>query len=275
MNAAPLLAPPALEHLTPHDLVTYFRCPYEMELGHAARHGGLAGPAGDGAALPGVRTPLDVVPLHHSPLLPPPAVSLPFNDGRLDVFPDDRLVYRDESEVDELPMLFAPEQTRPDPQFAAHGGTLQDPGLGLSGRPDFIVRRREGSFVPVEYKSTHPFHGLHETHGRGFDLIQLLAECQLVEAVSQTRVPYGILLYGDVAGNGEHEGWVQRPFSEADRTWIRDATQMIRADGVRAPVPSEGTCRSCPPHRDGLCRYAVGRFEGREPSRDRFHRPGP
>ncbi|HEV2316048.1 MAG TPA: hypothetical protein VGV89_00525 [Thermoplasmata archaeon] len=272
MNAAPLLAPPALEHLTPHDLVTYFRCPYEMELGHAARLARLEGRAGDGVALPGVRTPLDVVPLHHSPLAPPPALNLPFNDGRLDVFPDDRLIYRDEGEAEELPMLFAPEQQRTDPLFQAHGGNLIDPVLGLSGRPDFILRRRAGALVPVEYKSTHPFRGLHETHGRTFDLIQLLAECQLVEAVSHTTVPYGILLYGDVAGSGEHEGWFQRPFSDADRSWIREAVGRIRTDAVRAPVPSEGTCRNCPPHREGLCRYAAGRYEGPEPARDRFHR---
>jgi hypothetical protein len=270
MSATLLLPPVSRERLTPHDLVTYYRCPHEMELAHALRQA---------HAIPGeapptsltVRTPANVVPLMHSPLAALPFNGLPFNDGRLDIFPNDTLVYEDEGEVEELPMLFASEQVRPDAQFRQHAGNLIDDELGMSGRPDFIIRRGDGSFVPVEYKATHPFHGLHDTHGRSFDLIQLLAECRLVEATVHRRPPYGILLYGDVAGSGAHEGWIQLPYGVREDAWIRSAAAMIRGDAVRPPVPSEGTCSTCPPHRDGLCRYAASRYSGSDERRERFH----
>lgn len=273
MSASPIAAPvPTLEHLTPHDLVTYFRCPHEMELAHARRGSTQPGPNG-AAALVAVRTPPDVVPLRRSPLEAPVFGPMPFNDGRLDIFPTDTLVYADEGEAEELPMLFAPEQVRPDGRFRQHGLNLVDSELGLSGRPDLIVHRAGDIFVPVEYKSTHPFHGLHEIHGRTFDLVQTLAECRLVEAVTGRRPPYGVLLYGDVAGRGSHEGWFMVPYGAREEAWIREALRRIRADGVRAPVPTERTCATCPPHRDGLCRYAAARYEGSEPARDRFHAP--
>ncbi|MGI0053655.1 MAG: hypothetical protein ACREC5_00060 [Thermoplasmata archaeon] len=267
---AQTLTPIATEHLTPHDLVTYFRCPHELELAHVRRATATGLPGAPTIAL-AVRTPPDVVPLHHSPLQAPTFPPLPVAEGRLDIFPGDRLVYEDEGEAEELPMLFAPEQIRPDPVFRRHGANLVDDELGLSGRPDFILERPHAGFIPVEYKSTHPFRGLHEVHGRTFDLIQLLAECRLVEAVTGRRPPYGLLLYGDAAGNGAHEGWVSMPYGEREANWIRSALTAIRTDAVRAPVPSERTCSTCPPHRDGLCRYAAGRYEGAEAARDRFH----
>jgi hypothetical protein len=268
MNA-PLLAPPvARETLTPHDLVTYFRCPHELELAHVLRSLGPGAPPGEP---PAVRTPANVVPLRRSGLEPPILPTLAFNEGRLDIFPSDELVYEDEGEVEELPMLFPPERVRADPIFRRHGSNLVDDELGLSGRPDLIVRRADGSFVPVEYKSTHPFRDLHAVHGRGFDLIQTVAECRLVEAVTGRRPPYGLLLYGDVAGDGEHEGWFQVPYGDREAGWVRYAVATIRGDGIRAPVPSERTCGSCPPHRDGRCRYAAVRYEGNDAPRDRFH----
>lgn len=259
----------AAEPLTPHDLVTYFRCPHELELAEACRHA----PRGTPIEALSVRTPREVVPLHRSPLdaLPPGVPT--FNDGRFDVFPADRLVYEDEGEEDELPILFAPEQTRPDPVFRQHGFNLVDPELGLSGRPDLIVLR-SGAFIPIEYKSTHPFRDLHAVHGRGFDLVQLFVECRLIEAVTGRRPPYGVLLYGDRGGDGAHEGWFQVPYTSAEAAWVTRAVATVRADRVRAPVPSERTCSSCPPHRDGLCRFAAARFAGPELSRDRFHRGG-
>ena len=263
---APVIA--RSEPLTPHDLVTYFRCPYEMELAHARRASLREGSSATPSA---VRTPADVVPLAHSPLRAPLLPPLPFNAGRLDVFSNDLLVYEDEGEEEELPVLFAPDQVRPDPQFRRHGANLVDEALGLSGRPDWILRRAGGIHVPVEYKSTHPFRDLHAVHGRLFDLVQLLAECRLVEATTGARPPYGILLYGDVAGNGTHEGWFSVPYGPAASSWVHEAVGLIRNDGVRAPVPHEGTCRSCPPHRDGLCRYAAARYERPEAARERFH----
>ncbi len=253
-----MLAPqaaPVVEALTPHDLVAYFHCPHEMELtraSHLLRVGGPLGP---------VRTPTNVVPLHHSPLFSPPLGNLVVNEGRLDVSEKDLLVYEDEGE-DDLPVLFPPDRVRPDIRFAGNRSTLGDPELGLRGRPDLIIQRADASLVPVEYKSTHLFVGYHEAHGRLFDTIQVIAECRLVEAAFGRKVPYGIVLYGDESGGGIHEGWVRIPYGEAERSWLRVALRQVRDDHERAPVPAERNCGGCEPNSRGLCQFAATRYEG-------------
>lgn len=249
------------EHLTPHDLVTYSRCPYEMELLHVQRQSRLAG-------TPTVaRTPLDVVPERHSPLFSPGTARVRVSEGRLDLGVQDLLVYRDEGEED-LPFLFPPERTQLDDRLHRHGMNLIDDELGLSGRPDFIVRRPNGALVPIEYKATHLFVGYHEAHGRIFDVIQAVAECRLVEAMTGHRPPMGIVLYGDAVGQGAREGWVEVPYGDSEDHWIRAALTQIRNDKVRPPVPAERNCSGCEPNRDGHCRYAASRFEGPRPGRN-------
>lgn len=249
------VAAPVREHLTPHDLVTYFRCPYEMEL-LRGRHLRLVG-----GTPPPVRTPLDVVPLPHSPLYSPPLTHAAVNDGRLDLREEDRLVYEDSGE-DDLPLLFPPEQVRLDPRFSNGHGTLIDVELALSGRPDFVVQRADGTFVPVEYKKTHLFVGYHGSHGRLFDAVQAIAECRLVHVAFGHRPPYGIILYGDELGGGLHEGWVQIPYEDAEERWLKVALGQVRGDAVRAPVPAERNCGGCEPNADGLCRFAAARYAG-------------
>jgi hypothetical protein len=253
-----MLAPqttPVVESLTPHDLVTYFHCPHEMELtraSHQLRNGGPLGP---------VCTPGNVVPLHRSPLFAPPLGNLIVNEGRLDLNEKDLLVYEDGGE-DDLPVLFPPDRVRPDIRFAGNRSTLGDPELGLRGRPDLIIQRADGSLVPVEYKSTHLFVGYHEAHGRLFDTIQVVAECRLVEAAFDRKVPYGIVLYGDESGGGLHEGWVRIPYGEAEKSWLRVALKQVRDDRERAPVPAERNCGGCEPNSNGLCQFAAARYEG-------------
>lgn len=246
------IAAPALEHLTPHDLVTYFRCPHEMELARVHR----GHPVG-GTVAP-VRTPADVVPLRHSPMFAPPAGHLVVNEGRLDVSPHDRLVYEDPGE-DDLPMLFPPEQVQLDPRFANGHPTLLDAAWGFAGRPDLVIQRADGSLVPVEYKETHLFVGYHEAHGRLFDTVQAVAECRLVEVAFGRRPPFGIVLYGDASGSGLREGWVQVPYGEAEERWLEVALAQVRSDPTRAPVPAERNCASCEPNALGLCRFAAAR----------------
>ena len=243
----------APEHVTPHDLVTYSRCPHEMELVHV-QHSALV--TGHTVS---ARTPPDVVPLHHSPLGSPPNLGVVVNDGRMDIAATDRLVYEDAGEA-ELPILFADDQREVDARYLPPNSTLIDSALGLSGRPDFVIRRSNGGLVPIEYKSTHLFLGYHESHGRTFDVIQAIAECRLVHASFGLRPSHGIVLYGDVAGDGEHEGWVQVPYGDAEERWLRAAIAAVRADATRAPVPLERNCAHCTPNRDGLCRFAAARY---------------
>jgi hypothetical protein len=254
-----MLAPletPAVEHLTPHDLVTYFRCPHEMELVHALhlqRRTGNIGP---------VRTPLDVLPLRQSPLFSPPLSQISVNEGRLDLFDDgDRLVYEDTGE-ENLPMLFPPDRVTIDSKFSNGHTTLVDSEWGFAGRPDLVVRRADGQLFPVEYKQTHLFGGYHQVHGRLFDTIQVVAECRLVEATFGSRPGYGVVLYGDESGGGVNEGWVQIPYADAEARWLKVAIDQIRQDRTRAPVPSLRTCGSCEPNEEGLCRFATARYEG-------------
>ncbi len=249
MSASALL-PPRLEHLTPHDLVSYSRCPHEMEL-HRVRRLSEHSPGPVIAC-----TPQGSAPLARSPLFAPPLGQPRVFEGRFDVFSGDRLVYEDEGE-DDLPVLFPPEQVALDPIFRTHGGNLYDDELGLSGRPDLIVRRANGDLFPIEYKSTHLFTSYHEAHGRAFDAIQSIAECRLIEAVTGRRPSHGVVLYGDTAGDGLREGWVEVPYGEPEVHWLRAALAQIRADPVRAPVPGVRTCPSCEAHRLALCRYAA------------------
>ncbi|HKS59811.1 MAG TPA: hypothetical protein VJS68_03425 [Thermoplasmata archaeon] len=245
------------EHLTPHDLVSYSRCPYEMEV-QRARHASYI----HGTAV-AARTPIDVRPLAHSPLFSPPTLGLQAFEGPLDLNPDDILVYEDANERG-LPVLFPPERVRLDARFTGHQATLIDDALGLSGRPDLVIRRGDGGFVPVEYKSTHMFVGYHAVHGRLFDAIQSIAECALVAASFGSIPSYGWVVYGDAAGSGAHEGWVVVPFGDPERRWLSQALGQIRADNVRPPVPSEGHCGHCEVNREGLCRFAARPYSAEE-----------
>ena len=253
MDAGQIVLAP--EHLTPHDLVTYSRCPYEMEVLRARRASMHSGTP------VATVTPPDVVPLRHSPLFTPPVARMVVNDGRLDVMNSDTLVYLDDGE-DDLPMLFPSERIRLDARFQGHSGNLRDDELGLSGRPDFIVQRGDGSLVPIEYKSTHLFTGYHESHGRSFDAIQAIAECRLVHAATGHRPTHGIVLYGDAAGGGEREGWVEVPYGDAEEHWLKASLMQIRADHARPPVPAERNCASCEANREGICPFAGARYEG-------------
>jgi hypothetical protein len=253
MDAGTLL--PRIEHLTPHDLVTYSRCPHEMEL-ERARRASLHSTVPVHAC-----TPPGVVANRHSPLFTPPAGHTIVEDGRLDLEPSDLLVYEDDGE-DDLPVLFSPEHVRPDPRFHAHGENLVDEEWGLSGRPDLVVLRRDGTLFPIEYKSTHLFTGYHESHGRAFDLIQAIAECRLVHVATGRRPAFGVVLYGDVAHDGAREGWVRVPYGDAEEHWLKAALVQIRTDRTRAPVPAERNCAGCEANRDQLCPYAAARYEG-------------
>ena len=248
----------AAEHLTPHDLVTYYRCPHEMELLRARHQSMLTG------QVVNARTPIDVVPLRHSPLFSPPLGAVTVNEGRLDIFPGDSLVYEDDSEEEDLPVLFSPDRIRLDPRYTGHHGTLIDSELGLSGRPDLVIRRANGQLVPVEYKSTHLFVGYHNAHGRTFDTLQAIAECRLVQVAFGVRPQHGIIYYGDVAGDGQREGWVEITYGDAEEHWLKAALAQIRTDLIRAPVPAERNCAGCQPNADHLCRFAAARYDGPE-----------
>ncbi len=63
--------------------------------------------------------------------------------------------------------------------------------LGISGKPDYIVKGRGRSLIPVEIKS-----GRAETPHRNH-VMQLAAYCHLVEENYHRPVPCGIIVYSD------------------------------------------------------------------------------
>jgi CRISPR-associated exonuclease Cas4 len=79
-----------------------------------------------------------------------------------------------------------------DAHFQRLSAPLSDAQLGLIGKPDYILKLRDGTAIPVEVKSTRAPNQPYETH-----LIQLAAYCRLVEASMGARPPYGLLRYAD------------------------------------------------------------------------------
>lgn len=68
---------------------------------------------------------------------------------------------------------------------------LYSPRLGLSGKPDYIVRQR-GKPIPVEVKSRRAPREPYDSH-----VFQLAAYCLLVEDQLGVRPPYGLIRYSD------------------------------------------------------------------------------
>ena len=89
---------------------------------------------------------------------------------------------------------------------------------GLTGRPDYLVRTREG-VVPVEAKSTRrPASGVpYDSH-----LMQLAAYCLLVEDGLAEPVPYGVVRYRD--------GEVRVDYTPELRAALLDLLDEMRAE---------------------------------------------
>ncbi|MFZ5922271.1 MAG: CRISPR-associated protein Cas4 [Chloroflexota bacterium] len=68
---------------------------------------------------------------------------------------------------------------------------LFDAGLGLTGKPDYLVERG-GKVIPVEVKSSRAPAAPYESH-----IYQLAAYCYLVGKTYRKRPPYGIIHYAD------------------------------------------------------------------------------
>ena len=66
---------------------------------------------------------------------------------------------------------------------------LYDPILGLTGKPDYLVKQGR-QIIPVEVKSSRVTASPYDSH-----IFQLAAYCYLVERETGTRPKYGILHY--------------------------------------------------------------------------------
>lgn len=119
--------------------------------------------------------------------------------------------------------------------------TLQAPGVGLRGRPDYVVRRGllQGvlrvRYEPVEYKSA-----ARPQSPRARDVAQLAAYGLLLQAHFRHYPQQGWLVYGDGPPMRVRLG------RRTERS-IRQLLGTMRGpDRYPARVPSDARCRACP-----------------------------
>jgi len=107
----------------------------------------------------------------------------------------------------------------------------------LSGRPDYLVRVKEG-VAPVELKSNRS-----PSSGQPYDghLFQLAAYCLLVEDVYRVSVPYGLVRYEDRSIRVDYT-----PSLRASLLALLDEMRTVERDKechINHNQPSK--CRSC------------------------------
>ncbi|WP_165394803.1 CRISPR-associated protein Cas4 [Methanofollis fontis] len=118
----------------------------------------------------------------------------------------------------------------------------------ISGRPDYILRdEMTGDHIPVEVKSGRakkPYWN---------HILQVAAYCLLVEEHYHTRVPYGVLVYGD----GEQH---RIDFTEDLRRQVLSTVDAMRECCAGTPVRRNHNasvrCRNCAYSDE--CRYCLG-----------------
>lgn len=125
--------------------------------------------------------------------------------------------------------------------------------FGLTGRPDYLVRTRDG-IIPVEAKSARSPAG-----GRPYDshLMQLAAYCLLVEDTLGARVPYGVVRYAD--------GEVRVEYTDELRETLLETLEEIReareAEDVHRSHDERRRCASCG-YRDVCDESLAGMMDG-------------
>jgi len=98
------------------------------------------------------------------------------------------------------------------------GELLRSNALGISGKPDCLIRTLDGT-VPVELKNSSkpPARGgIYANH-----MIQALANCALVEDQMNARVPYALVIYAGqqvrrVAFTEERRQWLLKTIHEVE-----------------------------------------------------------
>lgn len=112
---------------------------------------------------------------------------------------------------------------------------LSSTSLGLSGRPDRLIRLKNGAIIPKEKKSSKRLYDSHR--------IQVGAYLLLVEEAYGFRPPYGVVVLGD----GRE---AKIPNTARLRRWTLSVAEDIRAQRADASRlahvrPTPGKCRSC------------------------------
>lgn len=111
-----------------------------------------------------------------------------------------------------------------------------DPRLYLSGKPDYVIRDKEG-FIPVEVKTGRTPLEPYDSH-----IIQLAAYCHLIDQATGLRPPYGLLNYPGKTFKVDFT-------EELEQTLLALITDLRQKEGVHhEPARSHddfARCRKC------------------------------
>lgn len=106
----------------------------------------------------------------------------------------------------------------------------------LTGRPDYLIRNRDGT-IPVEVKSARiPPNGPREGH-----ILQLAAYCLLVSETENKRPAYGLVKYADAVFRVEFTCALERSLLDTLDAMRRD---LSRGYAHRSHTDA-GRCRTC------------------------------
>lgn len=106
---------------------------------------------------------------------------------------------------------------------------------GLLGKPDYLLKRREG-IIPVEVKPTRRAKQPYES-----DMMQLAAYCLLVETCLGTRPPYGLLRYANQTFRVDYDDTLRADIV-AVVTAMHTARQQFNGDRNHN---TRSRCRGC------------------------------
>jgi CRISPR-associated exonuclease Cas4 len=119
------------------------------------------------------------------------------------------------------------------------GEALRSGTLGISGKPDCLIRTADGT-VPIELKNSSkpPARGeVYPNH-----MIQALAYCALVEDQMKERVPYALVIYA-----GQQVRRVD--FTDARRQWLLNTIEEVELARERLKAnrshSHRGRCAGC------------------------------
>jgi CRISPR-associated exonuclease Cas4 len=112
---------------------------------------------------------------------------------------------------------------------------LYDGGLGLTGKPDYLVQNN-GRIIPVEVKTGRAPQVPYDGH-----IYQLASYCLLVDKCLHTRPPYGILHYEDRDFAIDYTPELERTILDI----LADMRRDERRDDVARSHDSSARCARC------------------------------
>ena len=126
--------------------------------------------------------------------------------------------------------------------------TLVDHQLGLVGKPDYVMKTRQGSLIPVEVKTGHTPATPYDSH-----LLQLMAYGVLIQSNYAQATEYGLLHYPDKDFKVD--------FTPELETRLLETLGDIRRIEMENAAParshaSSARCRSC--GYRGICDQKIG-----------------